>query len=107
MEHSLDESLSKWPIFSLLEESFLRSLKLVLVFGSSGNEAVVVTHDDQAYALGANAHGCLGLGDTKGSFHPRRVKELCNQGALEVVRMQKIRKMMCSILWFLEEPKVV
>ena len=75
-----DHSLSKWPLFSLLEETFLRSLKLVLVFGSSGNEAIVVTHDDEVFSLGCNNHGCLGVGDTKSSLEPRKVKELCNKG---------------------------
>lgn len=80
MTLTVDQSLSKWPIFSLLDEAFLHSLKLVCVFGSSGNEAVVVSHDDQVYALGSNSHGCLGLGDTKASFQPRKIRQLCNKG---------------------------
>lgn len=75
-----DWSLSKWPVFSLLGETFLRSLKLVCVFGASGSEAVVVTQDDQVYALGSNSNGCLGVGDLSASFEPRKIDELCNQG---------------------------
>ena len=80
--HSVDQSLSKWPIFSLLEDEFLQTLKLVCVFGSSGNEAVVVTHDNEVYSLGSNNNGCLGLGDTKSSFSPRKIKALCKKGIL-------------------------
>ena len=81
--HSADQSLSRWwPIFSLLEDDFLQTLKLVSVFGSLGNEAIVVTHDDEVYSLGSNTNGCLGLGDTKSSFSPRKIKELCKKGIL-------------------------
>lgn len=80
MCHYVDQSLSKWPVFSLLDDTFLGSLKLVSVFGSSGNEAIVVTHDNQVYALGSNNNGCLGLGDVNATFQPRRVKELCDKG---------------------------
>jgi RCC1 and BTB domain-containing protein len=75
-----DQSLSKWPVFSLLGDSFLHSLKMVCVFGASGSEAVMVTHDDQVYALGSNSNGCLGVGDLNASFQPRKIKELCNKG---------------------------
>ncbi len=81
--HSVDQSISKWPIFALLEDSFLETLKLVCVFGSSGNEAVLVTHDDEVYSLGSNNNGCLGLSDTKSSFSPQKIKELCKKGILD------------------------
>lgn len=80
MTLTVDQSLSHWPLFSLQDNAFLHSLKLVCVFGSSGNEAIVVTHADQVYALGSNNNGCLGLGDTRASFEPRKVEELCNKG---------------------------
>lgn len=73
-------SLSLWPIFSLLDASFLKRVKMACVFGSTGNEALVVTHGDEVYALGSNSSSCLGLGDLKSSFHPRKVDTLCNQG---------------------------
>ena len=56
---SLD--VDKWPIFSLLEPEFLRSIRLFCVF-SNGNEAILVTKDDDVYAMGTNSSGCLGLG---------------------------------------------
>ena len=73
-------SLSWWPIFSLLDASFLRGVKMACVFGSTGNEALVVTHEDEVYALGSNSSSCLGLGDLKSSFQPRKVDTLCKQG---------------------------
>lgn len=53
---------NKWPLFSLLSPEFLSNIKQVCVFGSSGNEALMVTKEDDVYALGANCSGCLGLG---------------------------------------------
>ena len=55
--------LDKWPIFSLLEPEFLAKVRLACVFGSSGNEAILITRDDDVYALGSNCSGCLGLGE--------------------------------------------
>ena len=54
--------INKWPLFSLLTPEFLPNVKQICVFGSSGNEAILVTKDDDVYALGANSSGCLGLG---------------------------------------------
>lgn len=64
--------LDKWLIFSNLDKAFVSKLRLACVFGSSGNEALMVTQDDDVYALGSNSSGCLGLGDTHRSLEPRR-----------------------------------
>lgn len=32
------------------------------MFGSSGNEAIYITNDDEVYAIGSNCSSCLGLG---------------------------------------------
>ena len=77
---SVSVHLSQWPLFSLLDTDFLRGVKLVCVFGSAGNEAVLVTHDDEVFALGSNCSGCLGLGDSKSSLQPRKVESLCKHG---------------------------
>ena len=53
---------NKWPIFSLLSTEFLSAIRQACVLGSSGNEAIVITTDDEVYALGSNCSGCLGLG---------------------------------------------
>ena len=55
--------LSRWPIFSILDAELLSSVKKICVFGSSGNEAVFVTKEDDVYAFGSNCSNCLGLGE--------------------------------------------
>ena len=54
--------LDKWPIFSLLENELLSNIKQACIFGNSGNEAIIITKDDDVLALGSNCSGCLGLG---------------------------------------------
>lgn len=54
---------SKWPIFSILDQEDLEKIKKICVFGSSGNEAVYITKDDEVYAIGSNCSSCLGLGN--------------------------------------------
>lgn len=54
------QKLSRWPIFSLLEPDFLASIKLACVFGGAGNEAIVVTVEDEVFSLGSNCSSCLG-----------------------------------------------
>lgn len=71
--------ISKWSIFSALDPKFVVKFKLVCVFGSSGNEALIVSQDDQVYSLGSNCSGCLGLGDTVGVLEPKIVEELCGK----------------------------
>ena len=63
---SLD--VDKWPIFSLLDAEFLSSVQIACVFGSSGNEALIITNEDEVYVLGSNCSGCLGIGN-KFLFH--------------------------------------
>ena len=65
------QRLNKWPIFSLLEPEFLASIKLACVFGGAGNEAIVVTVDDEVFSLGSNCSSCLGE-----SIQVRRTRDL-------------------------------
>ena len=93
MEHfSREARISKWPIFSLLEVNFLQSIKLACVFGSAGNEAILVTSDDEVFSLGANDNSCLGIGDTKSSLLPRKLEQLCRKGASteNVIKLVKV-----------------
>lgn len=69
----------RWPIFSLLEDEILDSIKLACVFGSSGNEAIYVTHGDDVFAIGSNLSSCLGTGDTQNCLQPRKVEALCKK----------------------------
>ncbi|KAG7169284.1 RCC1 and BTB domain-containing protein 1-like [Homarus americanus] len=71
--------LEKWPIFSLLKPEFVEKIKLACVFGSLGNEAVIVTKDDDVYALGFNGSGCLGVGDQNSTMEPRKIEPLCQK----------------------------
>lgn len=61
-ESTMSLDVDKWPIFSLLPPEFLASIRTASVFGSSGNEALIITKDDEVFALGSNCSGCLGLG---------------------------------------------
>jgi RCC1 and BTB domain-containing protein len=69
----------RWPIFSLLKEEFLDSIKVASVFGTSGNEVIIVTHDDVVFAIGSNLSSCLGVGDQQNCLQPRKVEALCHK----------------------------
>ncbi|XP_050739123.1 RCC1 and BTB domain-containing protein 1-like isoform X1 [Eriocheir sinensis] len=71
--------LEKWPIFSLLKPEFVEKMKLACVFGNMGNEAIIVTKDDDVYALGFNGAGCLGVGDQNSTMEPRKIEPLCQK----------------------------
>ena len=45
--------------------------------GNLGNEALIVTRDDEVFALGSNGAGCLGLGDMHSTLAPKQVEPLC------------------------------
>lgn len=48
--------------------------------GNLGNEALIVLKDGNVYALGSNTGGCLGIGDSHSTLHPRKVEALCGKG---------------------------
>lgn len=72
--------LSQWPIFSLLNEEFRQAVQWACVFGTSGNEAILILRGDEVHALGTNSNCCLGLGTSSSGLHPRRVETLCGIG---------------------------
>eukprot|EP00116_Pleurobrachia_bachei_P015690 sb/3475952/ len=72
-------NLERWPIFSLLDEEFAGTIKMVCVFGNNGNEAIVVDHDDDVYAIGSNSCCCLGFGYQTSTLLPRKVDALCKK----------------------------
>lgn len=47
--------------------------------GNLGNEALIVTMDKVVYALGCNASGCLGTGDSHSTLYPKKVEALCGK----------------------------
>ena len=44
---SLNMDLGSWTIFSLLDREFTAQIRLACVFGNLGNEALIVTRDDE------------------------------------------------------------
>jgi RCC1 and BTB domain-containing protein len=76
--------LSRWPVFSLLSADFLQGVRLAAVFGTAGNEAVVVGRDAEVHALGSNTNSCLGVGDSRSSLQPRRVEALSGKGVVHL-----------------------
>lgn len=75
--------ITKWPIFSLLEPDFLEKVTKACVYGSSGNEALMVTSEDEVYAVGSNCSTCLGLGDCQSTLQPRKVEHLCGKKVID------------------------
>ena len=82
--------MASWTIFSLLDKEFAAQIRLACVFGNLGNEALIVTKDDEVcapdikllskqkkvFALGSNGAGCLGLGDMHSTLAPKQVMSL-------------------------------
>nr|XP_006817818.1 PREDICTED: RCC1 and BTB domain-containing protein 1-like [Saccoglossus kowalevskii] len=75
---------NKWSIFSLLDSQLIQSIKLACVFGSSANEAIFVTTDDEVFAIGTNCSGCLGLGDVQSTLQPKRIEQLCGKNVCDI-----------------------
>jgi RCC1 and BTB domain-containing protein len=79
-------TLNKWHVLSLLDESFLQDVKAVVVFGSSGNEALLLTEDNEIYGIGANCNCCLGLGTPNSfGFVPKIIDRLTGQTITQIV----------------------
>ncbi|CAH1803229.1 unnamed protein product [Owenia fusiformis] len=76
--------VSKWPLFSLLSSEFISQVRMICVFGSSGNESLLITKENHVYALGSNCSGCLGTGDVQSSLEPRKVSTLCQKNILSI-----------------------
>ena len=56
--------------------------------GNLGNEALLVTRDDEVFAMGSNGAGCLGQGDMHSSLHPKQVEALCHKVSFKRVIMK-------------------
>ena len=54
---SLNMDLGSWTIFSLLDREFTAQIRLACVFGNLGNEALIVTRDDEVSC--ANTATCM------------------------------------------------
>ncbi|XP_014471626.1 PREDICTED: RCC1 and BTB domain-containing protein 1-like isoform X3 [Dinoponera quadriceps] len=72
--------LKSWPIFRLLEPEFVAQIHMAVVYGTMGNEALIMTKDKMVYALGSNTSGCLGTGDMHSTLYPKKIEALCEKG---------------------------
>ncbi|XP_046853542.1 RCC1 and BTB domain-containing protein 1-like isoform X2 [Xenia sp. Carnegie-2017] len=70
--------VGKWTIFHMVEDAILQMAKMVCVFGPSGNEAFILTEDNDVFALGANVHACLALPNGTSTLKPKKVEKLSN-----------------------------
>ena len=68
--------VGKWSIFQMVDDSILQQAKIVCVFGPHGNEALILTNDDDVYALGANANSCLTLPSGTSTLQLKKVERL-------------------------------
>ncbi|PIK54230.1 putative RCC1 and BTB domain-containing protein 1 [Apostichopus japonicus] len=76
--------VAKWPVFGLLDGVALANIKLACVFGSTGNETIYVTCDDEVFAMGSNVNGCLGVGDVQSTLTPRKIESLSKKGITSI-----------------------
>ena len=77
-------NLKSWSIFTLLDKEFLCKVKLACVFGNLGNEALVITFEDEVFAIGSNGAGCHGVGDMNSSLKPRKLESLCQKNIIDL-----------------------
>ncbi|RXG60787.1 hypothetical protein Avbf_17811 [Armadillidium vulgare] len=50
-----------------------------IFFRCLGNEAILVTKNDEVYSMGFNGSGCLGVGDQTSTMIPREIEPLCSR----------------------------
>ncbi|XP_034417637.1 RCC1 and BTB domain-containing protein 1-like isoform X3 [Cyclopterus lumpus] len=65
--------VTKWPVFSLMGTRQLSTIRKASVFGTSANEAIYVTKDDEVYVFGLNCSNCLGTGDSQSSIVAKKL----------------------------------
>lgn len=65
--------VTKWPIFSLLGPQELSVIRKACVFGTSANEAIYITSDDEVFVFGLNCSNCLGTGDSLSTIVPKKL----------------------------------
>ncbi|NP_001084549.2 regulator of chromosome condensation (RCC1) and BTB (POZ) domain containing protein 1 S homeolog [Xenopus laevis] len=69
----------KWPLFALLSPQDLACIRQACVFGSSANEAIYTTQNNEVFVFGMNSSNCLGTGDNQSAIMPRRLDVLCGK----------------------------
>jgi len=71
--------LRLWSIFTIFDNDFLSKIRVACVYGNVGNEALMITKDDEVWAVGSNGAGCLGLGDMHSTLFPKKLEPLCSK----------------------------
>ncbi|KAM3861697.1 RCC1 and BTB domain-containing protein 1-like isoform 2-T2 [Diretmus argenteus] len=71
--------VTKWPLFSLMGPQQLSSIRKACVFGTSANEVIYITNDDEVYVFGLNGSNCLGTADSMSTLVPKRLDFLCGR----------------------------
>ncbi|XP_065258401.1 RCC1 and BTB domain-containing protein 1 isoform X1 [Emys orbicularis] len=71
--------VGKWPIFTLLSPQEIASIRKACVFGTSANEAIYITHNDEVFVFGLNCSNCLGTGDNQSTIVPKKLEALCGK----------------------------
>lgn len=56
---------------------------MACVFGNLGNEALIVTDQDEVFGMGSNGASSLGLGTVNSSLFPQKVDKLCGKGIIK------------------------
>ncbi|XP_074995746.1 RCC1 and BTB domain-containing protein 1 isoform X2 [Calonectris borealis] len=80
MTHSsIMVDVGKWPIFTLLSPQEIASIRKACVFGTSANEAIYITHNDEVFVFGLNCSNCLGTGDNQSTIVPKKLEALCGK----------------------------
>ncbi|CAB1347217.1 unnamed protein product [Coregonus sp. 'balchen'] len=74
--------VTKWPLFSLMEGQELSSIRQACVFGTSANEVIYITHNDDVYVFGLNCSNCLGTGDSQSTILPKKLDFLSGRKVL-------------------------
>nr|XP_020652423.1 RCC1 and BTB domain-containing protein 1 isoform X2 [Pogona vitticeps] len=71
--------VGKWPIFTLLSPQEIATIRKACVFGTSANEAIYITHNDEVFVFGLNCSNCLGTGDNQSTIVPKKLETLCGK----------------------------
>ncbi|XP_044301041.1 RCC1 and BTB domain-containing protein 1 isoform X7 [Varanus komodoensis] len=71
--------VGKWPIFTLLSPQEIATIRKACVFGTSANEAIYITHNDEVFVFGLNCSNCLGTGDNQSTIVPKKLESLCGK----------------------------
>ena len=68
----------------MLDAEFLSTIRLACVFGNLGNEALVISNEDEVFAIGSNGAGCHGVGDMLSTLQPRKLDMLCQKNVVQL-----------------------